>query len=49
MNFTKATTLKAPFGWIGGKSRLAKQIVEMMPEHKLYVEVFLRRAFCALC
>ncbi|WP_300642381.1 DNA adenine methylase [uncultured Helicobacter sp.] len=40
MNFTKATTLKAPFGWIGGKSRLAKEIVEMMPEHKLYVEVF---------
>lgn len=40
MNFTKATTLKAPFGWVGGKSKLAKEIVEMMPEHKLYVEVF---------
>ena len=39
MNF-KATKLKAPFGWIGGKAKLAKQIIEMMPEHKLYVEVF---------
>lgn len=40
MSNFKATTLKAPFGWVGGKSKLAKEIVEMMPEHKLYVEVF---------
>ena len=32
--------LKAPFGWVGGKSQLAKDIVSMMPEHKIYVEVF---------
>ena len=36
----KATTLKAPFGWVGGKSQLAKSIVELMPPHKRYIEVF---------
>ncbi|WP_343217636.1 DNA adenine methylase [Helicobacter sp. 13S00477-4] len=34
------TTLKAPFCWVGGKSKLAKTIVEMIPEHACYVEVF---------
>jgi len=35
------TTLKPPHGWVGGKSRLAKQIVSYLPsEHNLYVEVF---------
>ncbi|STQ86207.1 hypothetical protein LS73_000145 [Helicobacter muridarum] len=38
--FYKPTTLKAPFSWVGGKSRLAKDIVELMPPHRLYVEVF---------
>ena len=32
--------LKAPFGWIGGKSKLSKDIVAVMPEHRLYIEVF---------
>lgn len=32
--------LKAPFGWVGGKSKLAEDIVALMPEHRLYVEVF---------
>lgn len=27
-------------GWVGGKSQLARTIVELMPEHKTYVEVF---------
>ncbi len=27
-------------GWLGGKSQLARTIVELMPEHKTYVEVF---------
>ena len=37
----KTTTLKPPHGWVGGKSRLAKQIVSFMPnDHNLYVEVF---------
>ncbi len=37
----KRTTLKAPFGWVGGKSKLAKDIVGLIPQdHKTYVEVF---------
>lgn len=33
--------LKPPFGWIGGKSQLAADIVDLIPkDHKLYVEVF---------
>jgi len=36
----KFKKLKAPFGWVGGKSQLANDIVKMMPEHKMYVEVF---------
>ena len=27
-------------GWLGGKSQLARTIVELMPAHKTYVEVF---------
>lgn len=27
-------------GWLGGKSQLARAIVELMPAHKTYVEVF---------
>lgn len=27
-------------GWLGGKSQLARTIIEMMPEHQAYVEVF---------
>lgn len=37
----KSTTLKAPFGWIGGKSKLAKDIISLIPKnHILYIEVF---------
>jgi len=32
--------LKAPFGWIGGKSKLADEIVDLIPEHSSYIEVF---------
>jgi DNA adenine methylase len=32
--------LKAPFAWIGGKSKLADDIVALFPDHRLYVEVF---------
>ena len=34
------TKLKAPFGWVGGKSRLAKDIVDLIPSHSIYIEVF---------
>jgi site-specific DNA-adenine methylase len=36
----KVTKLKAPFGWVGGKSKLAKDIVSLFPQHTTYVEVF---------
>ncbi|MDF7809460.1 DNA adenine methylase [Pontiellaceae bacterium B12219] len=32
--------LKSPLGYLGGKSRLAKRIVERIPEHTCYVEPF---------
>lgn len=35
------TKLKAPFGWVGGKTQLAKDIIDLIPqEHKTYIEVF---------
>lgn len=35
------TKVRPPLaGWIGGKSQLARRIVEAMPEHQCYVEVF---------
>lgn len=36
----KQKKLKAPFGWIGGKSKLADEIVNLIPEHSSYIEVF---------
>lgn len=37
----QSTKLKAPFGWVGGKSKLAKDIVGLIPkDHVRYVEVF---------
>jgi len=33
----QTTTLKPPHGYVGGKSKLAKQIVKLIPnEHNLY-------------
>lgn len=39
-SFYKPTKIKAPFGWVGGKSKLAKDIVTLMPPHRRYIEVF---------
>lgn len=36
----KSTSLKSPIGWVGGKSKLKKEIIALFPEHKHYVEVF---------
>lgn len=33
-------TQKSPLAWLGGKSRLADQIIERMPAHQTYCEVF---------
>jgi len=32
--------LNSPINWIGGKSKLYKTIISIMPEHKCYVEAF---------
>ncbi|MFC1538736.1 DNA adenine methylase [Candidatus Latescibacterota bacterium] len=32
--------MNAPICWLGGKSRLRKKIIERLPEHTCYVEVF---------
>lgn len=34
------TTLKSPLAWLGGKSLLANQIIERIPAHTAYCEVF---------
>lgn len=34
------TQQKSPLAWLGGKSRLADQIIERMPAHQAYCEVF---------
>ena len=36
----KKKRVKSPISYLGGKSRLAKTIVEMFPEHRTYVEPF---------
>jgi len=32
--------IRSPFKWVGGKSRLRKTIISMLPPHECYVEVF---------
>ena len=32
--------ISSPFKWIGGKSRLRKEIIAILPEHTCYVEPF---------
>jgi DNA adenine methylase len=32
--------MKGPIAYIGGKNRIAKQIIDIFPEHRTYVEVF---------
>ncbi|MCE3037485.1 DNA adenine methylase [Helicobacter sp. faydin-H20] len=34
------TKIKPPFAWVGAKTKIAKKIVEKMPDHKSYIEVF---------
>jgi len=40
MVMTESKPVQQAFGSPGGKSRLASRIVEMMPEHRIYVEPF---------
>lgn len=37
---THPSARKSPLAWLGGKSRLADQIIERMPDHEAYCEVF---------
>lgn len=32
--------MKSPISWLGGKSKLAKQIIKVIPRHETYVEPF---------
>jgi len=32
--------MKSPIGWFGGKYYMANKIINIFPEHKIYVEVF---------
>src|SRR5206468_7641750 len=32
--------INSPFKWVGGKSRLRKHIIDMLPAHTCYVEPF---------
>lgn len=34
------TAIRSPFKWVGGKSRLRKKLIELLPPHECYVEVF---------
>ncbi|MCI0506732.1 MAG: DNA adenine methylase [Gammaproteobacteria bacterium] len=32
--------INSPFKWVGGKSRLRKQIISLLPKHTCYIEIF---------
>jgi len=36
----KYRMVNSPFKWVGGKSRLRKQVIELLPAHSCYVEPF---------
>src|SRR2546423_12755616 len=36
----KPQMLNSPIKWVGGKSRLRKQIIALLPAHTCYVELF---------
>lgn len=35
-----ASAVTAPFKWLGGKSKLARKLVPLLPPHRVYVEAF---------
>src|SRR5574341_2431397 len=37
---TNEKMINSPFKWVGGKSRLRKQIISLLPKHTCYVEPF---------
>jgi len=40
MTIKKFKPIRSPIKWAGGKYRLRKQIVDLIPEHTCYVELF---------
>ena len=36
----ESANMKSPLKWVGGKSKMVKTLLPMIPEHKCYVEVF---------
>jgi len=40
--------VRSPFKWVGGKSRLRRTIIAMLPPHECYVEVFAGAAWVLL-
>ncbi len=39
-NQTSYKMINSPFKWVGGKSRLRKYIIPLIPKHTCYVEPF---------
>lgn len=39
-NINEYTMINSPIKWVGGKSRLRKRIIELLPAHTCYVEPF---------
>jgi DNA adenine methylase len=39
-NVNNEKMINSPFKWVGGKSRLRKQIISLLPKHTCYVEPF---------
>src|SRR5574341_352698 len=37
---TNHEMVNSPFKWVGGKSRLRKQIISLLPKHTCYIELF---------
>ena len=37
---TNYQSVNSPFKWVGGKSRLRKEIIQLLPPHTCYVEPF---------
>ena len=40
LNDDKHKPLNSPFKWVGGKSRLRKYVIKLLPEHTCYLELF---------
>ncbi len=37
---TPVNEWRSPLIWFGGKARLARRLIDLMPPHKVYVDLF---------